>query len=47
MKKKIAIVTRRMVMGGIEKALISMLEALPENDYDVTVLVMGTSECDS
>jgi glycosyltransferase involved in cell wall biosynthesis len=39
--KKIVIVTRRMVMGGIEKSLISMLESMSEEDYDVTVLVMG------
>ncbi|ETI67547.1 glycosyltransferase [Neobacillus vireti] len=39
---KIVIVTRRLVMGGIEKALISMLKAIPEDKYEVTVLVMGT-----
>ncbi|MGE8204576.1 glycosyltransferase [Heyndrickxia sp. NPDC080065] len=39
--KKIVIVTRRMVMGGIEKALISMLNSIPKDKYDVTVLVMG------
>lgn len=39
--RKIVIVTRRMVMGGIEKALISMLENLPKGKFDVTVLVMG------
>jgi len=42
MKKKIVIVTRRMVMGGIERALISMLESIPKTHFDVTVLVMGT-----
>ncbi|MBS4205802.1 glycosyltransferase [Lederbergia citrea] len=40
--KKIVIVTRRMVMGGIEKSLISMLKSIPKEKYDVTVLVMGT-----
>ena len=39
--KKIAIVTRRMIIGGIEKSLISLLEAIPENDYEVTVFLMG------
>ncbi|RST72566.1 glycosyltransferase [Siminovitchia acidinfaciens] len=40
--KKIVIVTRRMVMGGIGRALISMLNSIPEDKYNVTVLVMGT-----
>jgi glycosyltransferase involved in cell wall biosynthesis len=39
--KKVLIVTRRMVMGGIEKALISMLEVMPIDRFEVTVLVMG------
>lgn len=39
--EKVVIVTRQMVMGGIEKALISMLEAMDQNKYDVTVLVMA------
>ena len=39
--KKVVIVTRQLVMGGIEKALISMLESMPKNEYDVTVLVMA------
>lgn len=41
MKKKIAIVTRCMIMGGIEKSLISLLKAIPSNEYDVTVFVMS------
>ncbi len=41
MKVKVAIVTRQMVMGGIEKALIAMLESMSEQEYDVTVLVMA------
>ncbi|WP_336481244.1 glycosyltransferase [Bacillus sp. FJAT-53711] len=28
-------------MGGIEKALISMLESMQKDEYDITVLVMG------
>ena len=39
--KKIAIVTRRMIMGGIEKSLISLLETIPKDDYEVTVFLMG------
>ncbi|WP_441906506.1 hypothetical protein [Priestia megaterium] len=39
--KKVVIVTRKMIMGGIEKALISMLESMPKDEYDVTVLVMA------
>lgn len=41
MKKKIAIVTRCMIMGGIEKSLISLLKAIPSNEYDVTIFVMA------
>ncbi|MBW8348416.1 glycosyltransferase [Bacillus sp. IITD106] len=40
--KKIAIVTRRMIMGGVEKALIAMINSIPKDQYEVTVLVMGT-----
>jgi glycosyltransferase involved in cell wall biosynthesis len=29
-----------MVMGGVEKALISMLELMPKEEYEVTVLIM-------
>jgi glycosyltransferase involved in cell wall biosynthesis len=39
--KKVVFVTRRMIMGGIEKALIAMLELIPKNEYEVTVLVMS------
>lgn len=39
--KKVAIVTRQMIAGGIEKALISMLEIMPKNEYDVTLFVMA------
>ncbi len=39
--KKIAIVTRKMIAGGIEKALISMLELIPEDEYEVTLFVMA------
>ncbi|CAM2076853.1 MAG: Capsular polysaccharide biosynthsis protein [uncultured Clostridium sp.] len=38
--KKIVIVTRTMIHGGIEKALISMLELLPKKEFDVTILLM-------
>lgn len=39
--KKIAIVTRQMIAGGIEKALISMLEVIPKEKYEVTLFVMA------
>ncbi|MGD6815526.1 glycosyltransferase [Metabacillus sp. 113a] len=39
--KKIIFVTRQMVMGGIEKALISMLETIPKDEFDITILVMA------
>lgn len=39
--KKIAIVTRRMVAGGIESALISMLEKINKDEYEVTLFVMA------
>jgi glycosyltransferase involved in cell wall biosynthesis len=35
------IVTRRMVMGGIEKSLISLLESLSTHKFEITVLLMG------
>lgn len=38
--KKIVIVTRTMIYGGIEKSLISMLEVLPKDEFDITVLLM-------
>lgn len=40
-KKRVLFVTRRMIMGGIEKSLISLLEELPADKFEVTVLVMG------
>lgn len=39
--KKIAIVTRRMIAGGIEKALISMIETMPKDECEITLFVMG------
>lgn len=39
--KKIAIVTRRIIAGGIEKALISMLETMDKNKVEVTLFVMA------
>ncbi|WP_160722241.1 glycosyltransferase [Bacillus sp. USDA818B3_A] len=38
--KKLVIVTHRFGMGGIGKALISMLKSIPKEEYQVTVLVM-------
>jgi glycosyltransferase involved in cell wall biosynthesis len=39
--KKIVFVTRQMIMGGIERALIAMLELIPKDEYEITVLVMS------
>lgn len=39
--KKIAIVTRKIIAGGIEKALISMLETMDTNKVEVTLFVMS------
>lgn len=39
--KKVAIVTRKMITGGIEKALISMLEIMPKDKFDITLFVMA------
>ena len=39
--KKIAIVTRQMIAGGIEKALISMLEIFPKDKFEITLFVMA------
>lgn len=39
--KKIAIVTRKLIAGGIEKALISMLEVMPKDKFDITLFVMA------
>jgi len=39
-KTKIVFVTRKMVMGGIEKALIAMLENLPKELFDTTLVIM-------
>lgn len=38
--KKIVFVTQKLVIGGIEKALLATLEALPPNKFDTTVIVM-------
>lgn len=39
--QKIAIVTRQIIAGGIERALISMLEKMDSKKYDVTLFVMA------
>ena len=38
--KKIAIVSKCMVIGGIEKALIEMLKAFDRNKYEITLYLM-------
>ncbi|MGL5933458.1 MAG: glycosyltransferase [Cetobacterium sp.] len=39
--KKVAIVTRKMIIGGIEKALIEMIKAMPEDEYEIDLYVMA------
>ena len=38
--RKIAIVTRKLIPGGIEKSLISMVNEMCNLKYDVTVFVV-------
>lgn len=38
-KKKIAIVTHQMVMGGIEKSLIELCKVLQSHGYDITIFL--------
>lgn len=40
MKKKIAFVIATFMIGGQEKALISMLNNIPKNKYDITILTL-------
>lgn len=37
--KKVIIMSEKMNMGGVEKALISMLESINYDNYDVTLLL--------
>lgn len=39
MKKKIAIVTKKMIIGGIERVLLSMLSEIDKSKYDVTLFL--------
>ncbi len=41
MKKKIAIVFNRMIVGGAEKALLNFLDALDKERYDVTLFTFN------
>lgn len=40
MKKNILIVTNKMVMGGVEKALLGMINLIDSNNYNVTVFLL-------
>ena len=40
MKKKIAIVFNRMIVGGAEKALLNFLDALDKERYDITLFTL-------
>lgn len=42
MTKKIAIVTQQMITGGVEKALITLLESLNDKKYNVTLYLVQT-----
>jgi len=37
--KKIAFITRSLGVGGIEKSLVSLINALPENEFNITVFI--------
>ncbi|WP_394218343.1 glycosyltransferase [Halobacillus trueperi] len=39
-RKKILFMLTSMNIGGVEKSLISLLEILPKNEYDITVLLL-------
>ena len=39
MKKKVAIITNKMVMGGIEKSLIEMIKNMSVEEYDITLFL--------
>ena len=39
MKKKIAIVTKKMIIGGIERVLLSMLSEIDKSKYDITLFL--------
>lgn len=41
MKKKIAVVFNRMIVGGAEKALLSFLDALDKEKYDITLFTLN------
>lgn len=40
MKKKILFVLPHMLCGGVEKALLSLINELPKNDFDISILVV-------
>ena len=39
MKKKIAIVSKKMIVGGIERVMLSMLSEIDRDKYDVTLFL--------
>ena len=40
MKKKILFVSPHMILGGLEKSLLSLLSSLPEDKFEITVLLV-------
>ena len=41
MKRRIAFVTNKMVVGGVERALIALLDAIDYEKYEVTLWTKG------
>ena len=39
MKKKIAIVSKKMIVGGIERVMLSMISEIDRDKYDVTLFL--------
>lgn len=40
MKKKVLFMVSSMNIGGVEKSLLSLLEVIPRNEYDITILML-------
>ena len=39
MKKKVAIITKKLIIGGIEKCLLEMLDAMDLDEIDITLFI--------
>jgi len=40
LKKEILFITPHMICGGVEKALLSLVNEIPKDDYNVTILMV-------